>query len=163
VRFFKGAVIDDRQLSLLASQTAGAAARLASSERTRTGFRGDLAVLRQSQRDRFFIPSRGERTSQTPTWRHANFPCAPGFPEDAATGVAAGALGVYLTLHDGKCGDGVHKLRVAQGYAMGAPSLIKAITECDKQEITRVAIQGIATEIAQERIDIRTIPEQTAE
>ncbi|WCB95909.1 putative isomerase YddE [Baekduia alba] len=50
------------------------------------------------------------------------FPVRAGFDEDPATGVAACALGAWLA----GAGDGWHRLRVAQGRAMGRPSLIDA-------------------------------------
>ena len=57
-------------------------------------------------------------------------------PEDAATGVAAAALGAYLTQFDLSCRLGTHESRIAQGYAMGAPSVIEAIVDCADAQIT---------------------------
>ena len=84
------------------------------------------------------------------------FPLRAGFPEDAATGVAAAALAAYLTAYDGKYGTGQHLFRVAQGYAMGAPSLIEAIAECQDGKITRTAIRGVAQITSREQISIQT-------
>jgi len=50
------------------------------------------------------------------------FPLRAGFPEDAATGVAAAALGAYLVKYDGQCRTGEHQFRIAQGYAMVLPA-----------------------------------------
>ena len=79
------------------------------------------------------------------------FPLRAGFPEDAATGVAAAALGAYLVKYDWRCRTGEHRFRVAQGYAMGAPSLIDALVYCEGGRITRTAIRGQAEIIKRER------------
>lgn len=78
------------------------------------------------------------------------FPLRAGFPEDAATGVAAAALGAYLVKYERQCRTGVHHLRIAQGYAMGAPSLIEVIVNCEGGGITRTAIRGQAEIICRE-------------
>jgi PhzF family phenazine biosynthesis protein len=80
------------------------------------------------------------------------FPYRAGFQEDAATGVAAGALAAYLTRYDERCGSGLHTFRVAQGYAMGAPSIIEASAFCANRQIVRTAIRGSATIVRQEQI-----------
>ena len=72
------------------------------------------------------------------------FPLRAGFREDAATGVAAAALGAYLATYDLKCQSGQHEFRIAQGYAMRAPSLIEAIAECRGGAVRRTAIRGTA-------------------
>jgi PhzF family phenazine biosynthesis protein len=79
------------------------------------------------------------------------FPLRAGFPEDAATGVAAAALGSYLVKYDRKCRAGEHRIRIAQGHAMGAPSLIEAIVDCEDGPITRTAICGKAEIVKRER------------
>jgi PhzF family phenazine biosynthesis protein len=79
------------------------------------------------------------------------FPLRAGFPEDAATGVAAGALGAYVAQHDLGARAGRHEFRIAQGYAMGAPSLIEAVAECDAGKVTRTAIRGTARIVRRER------------
>jgi trans-2,3-dihydro-3-hydroxyanthranilate isomerase len=80
------------------------------------------------------------------------FPLRAGFPEDAATGVAAAALGAYLVRYDLDNQTGPHEFRIAQGYAMGAPSLIAAVAECANGKITRTAIRGIAGIVGRERV-----------
>lgn len=80
------------------------------------------------------------------------FPLRAGFPEDAATGVAAAALGAYLATYDRKCQTGEHVFHIAQGYAMGAPSLIEAIAECAEGLVQRTAIRGMAKMIGHEQI-----------
>jgi trans-2,3-dihydro-3-hydroxyanthranilate isomerase len=84
------------------------------------------------------------------------FPVRAGFPEDAATGVAAAALGAYLTRFDLSCRPGTHEFRIAQGYAMGAPSLIEAIVACADRQITRTAIRGMAHITSHERVAVCT-------
>jgi trans-2,3-dihydro-3-hydroxyanthranilate isomerase len=84
------------------------------------------------------------------------FPVRAGFPEDAATGVAAAALGAYLTRYDLVCQTGHHEFRIAQGYAMGAPSLIETIADCAGGRITRTAIRGMAQIIRRERIRVQS-------
>ncbi len=80
------------------------------------------------------------------------FPLRAGFFEDAATGVAAAALGAYLATYDGKCRPGQQLFRIAQGYTMGSPSLIEAIAECAEGKVTRTAIRGMAEVVDRERI-----------
>lgn len=78
------------------------------------------------------------------------FPLRAGFPEDAATGVAAAALGAYLVKYDSMLRTGEHRFRIAQGYAMGAPSLIETLVDCEGGRITRTAIRGEADIIRRE-------------
>lgn len=80
------------------------------------------------------------------------FPRRAGFPEDAATGVAAAALGAYLARYDHKCRTGQYQFQIGQGYAMGAPSRIQAIAECADGKVTRTAIRGAARIIGREQI-----------
>lgn len=55
------------------------------------------------------------------------FPRRAGYPEDPATGVAACALGAYLTVHDGGA-PGWNRYSIRQGRAMGRPSRMLAET-----------------------------------
>jgi PhzF family phenazine biosynthesis protein len=101
-------------------------------------------------------------TGLYPFTRHTNkrnveaegrqFPLRAGFREDAATGVAAAALGAYLTRYDLGCQTGHHEFRIAQGYAMGAPSLIETIADCADGKVIRTAIRGMARIAREERI-----------
>jgi trans-2,3-dihydro-3-hydroxyanthranilate isomerase len=79
------------------------------------------------------------------------FPLRAGFTEDPATGVAAAALGAYLTRHDRDCVDGQHEFRIAQGRAMGRPSLIEVLIDCARGQIIRTAIRGRAEVLGSER------------
>jgi PhzF family phenazine biosynthesis protein len=83
------------------------------------------------------------------------FPLRAGFPEDAATGVAAAALGAYLVKYDRQCRTGEYHFRIAQGYAMGAPSLIEVLVDCEANKITRTAICGEAEIIGRERVTLQ--------
>jgi len=82
------------------------------------------------------------------------FPLRAGFPEDAATGVAAAGLAAYLANYDHKCQTGQHQFQIAQGYAMGAPSRIEAIAECANGKVTRTAIRGAAQVVAREHFSL---------
>lgn len=82
------------------------------------------------------------------------FPVRAGISEDAATGVAAAALGAYLTRYDLALDSGHHAFWIAQGYAMGEPSLIESITECADGKITRTAVRGAAEIIRRERVRV---------
>ena len=74
------------------------------------------------------------------------------------TGRSAGALAAYLTFYDGEGSDERHIIRVGQGYAMGAPSLIEAIADCSNRKIVATAIRGSARIVNHEQI----IVEQTS-
>lgn len=64
-----------------------------------------------------------ERTR--PLELHARqFPRSSGYPEDAATGIAAAAT-LYGALHYGLLAHGESAMRVYQGFAMGRPSCIR--------------------------------------
>jgi len=101
----------------------------------------------------FAFPATNDRSR--PSARQ--FPLRAGFPEDAATGVAAAALAAYLTRYDLHFAAGVHEFQIAQGYEMGAPSEITVITECTKRAITRVAIRGSAEIVSRETLDLNRL------
>lgn len=55
------------------------------------------------------------------------FPCRSGYDEDAATGIAAAALGAYWVKHRlAPVQEGFNRLHVYQGHAMGRPSYLAA-------------------------------------
>jgi trans-2,3-dihydro-3-hydroxyanthranilate isomerase len=63
--------------------------------------------------------------SQQPLDVHARqFPRSSGYPEDAATGIAAAAM-LYGALHYGLLAHHASEMSVHQGYAMGKPSCIR--------------------------------------
>jgi PhzF family phenazine biosynthesis protein len=75
------------------------------------------------------------------------FPRRAGYDEDPATGVAACALGAYLT-HQTAPRAGWHRYRIAQGRALGRPSLIMAQAHVDDDDqITATRVGG--------RMDVR--------
>jgi PhzF family phenazine biosynthesis protein len=74
------------------------------------------------------------------------FPNRVGFNEDAATGVAACALGAYLTEHEvlQPKAEGWHRFTIGQGYAVGRPSMLVAETWVENGAITRTRVRGRA-------------------
>jgi PhzF family phenazine biosynthesis protein len=72
------------------------------------------------------------------------FPRRAGFDEDPATGVAACALGAYLAAyHRPRLQPGWHRWTVAQGRAMGRPSLITAeALVADDGQVTATRVGG---------------------
>lgn len=76
------------------------------------------------------------------------FPKRAGYNEDPATGVAASALGAYLTKNKvfGPFQDGWDSYKVIQGVAMGRPSIIISETFIQENEIIRTRIKGNALE-----------------
>jgi trans-2,3-dihydro-3-hydroxyanthranilate isomerase len=78
------------------------------------------------------------------------FPRRAGYDEDPATGVAACALGAYLT-QQAAPGAGWQRYRIAQGRALGRPSLITAEAHVDDNgRITATRVGG--------RMDVRPAP-----
>lgn len=70
------------------------------------------------------------------------FPRRAGYPEDPATGVAACALGAYLTNHTERT-PGWHRFSIHQGRAMGRPSLVVAESLVDHDlAITATRVGG---------------------
>jgi trans-2,3-dihydro-3-hydroxyanthranilate isomerase len=71
------------------------------------------------------------------------FPLRAGYDEDPATGVAACALGAHLA--DARdAGDGWHRVTIAQGRAMGRPSLIEAQARRAGGVIAETRVGGVA-------------------
>jgi PhzF family phenazine biosynthesis protein len=70
------------------------------------------------------------------------FPRDSGYPEDAATGLAAGALAALLASRE--AGDGDYRYDIHQGQAMGRPSLIIGHATGKDGTVTRVAVSGRA-------------------
>lgn len=82
------------------------------------------------------------------------FPKRVGFNEDPATGVAAPALGAYLTEHEllQPKADGWQSFTIGQGYAMGRPSRLVAQTWVENGVITRTRVKGQARLQARETL-----------
>ena len=73
------------------------------------------------------------------------FPNRSGYLEDPATGVAASALGAYLTLHQLlPVHEGWNSYTIRQGEAMGRPSIIGSDILVEEGKITRTRVRGTA-------------------
>jgi PhzF family phenazine biosynthesis protein len=70
------------------------------------------------------------------------FPRDSGYPEDAATGLAAAALAAMLALRE--TGDGRYRYDIHQGQAMGRPSVITGHTTREGGAVSRIAVSGRA-------------------
>jgi len=82
------------------------------------------------------------------------FPNQSGYDEDPATGVAASALGAYVTLYN-VCGtnqEGWNAYHIYQGETMGKPSKIQVEIEVDNKKIIRTRISGNAIILQSGRI-----------
>lgn len=73
------------------------------------------------------------------------FPVRAGYDEDPATGVAACALGAYLARDRP---DGWHRVTIAQGRAMGRPSIIEADARVESGTVVATRVGGAMTEDA---------------
>ncbi len=73
------------------------------------------------------------------------FPVGAGYPEDAATGVAAAALAAYLAAEAGFREPGWLELTIEQGDTMGRPSTLQASAYADLAGVHRTAVSGQAT------------------
>lgn len=81
------------------------------------------------------------------------FPVRAGYPEDPATGVAAGALAAYLEQH-GELrtrGDRWESIEVWQGDAMGRPSVLSAAIRQQDDSKPSVRVGGLAEILGQRR------------
>jgi trans-2,3-dihydro-3-hydroxyanthranilate isomerase len=84
------------------------------------------------------------------------FPKRAGYNEDPATGVAACALGAYLTEYEifEEKTAGWHAFQIEQGHAMGRPSIIQAESYAEDGRIIRTRISGHATVVSEEFITV---------
>ncbi len=91
-----------------------------------------------------FYPFTLSTRSKTLQMEARQFPNRVGFNEDAATGVAACALGAYLTEHEvlQPKAEGWQTFTIGQGYAMGRPSMLVAETWVENGVITRTRVRG---------------------
>lgn len=82
------------------------------------------------------------------------FPKRAGYNEDAATGLAACALGSYLSQYEvvRTKTDGLHTFEIYQGYAMGRPSVLYSEVMVMNGKITNVRIKGKAEIVSEELI-----------
>ena len=74
------------------------------------------------------------------------FPLRAGFPEDAATGVAASTLGAYLMQHRalGAWTSGMRRLTIGQGFAMKRPSSITVDVHVEGDGVVQTVVSGSA-------------------
>jgi PhzF family phenazine biosynthesis protein len=86
------------------------------------------------------------------------FPKRAGYNEDPATGVAACALGAYLTEHRifGAITEGWLHYEIEQGHAMGRPSIIQASSYVEGDQIRRTRISGQAKILSEEAVSVHT-------
>ena len=90
-----------------------------------------------------FYPFAKNNTGALNSYSARQFPKRAGYNEDPATGVAACALGSYLTMY-GPCRSGWNYFNVQQGYAMGKPSLLEVGAYLEKGNITKTSVSGKA-------------------
>ncbi len=83
------------------------------------------------------------------------FPVDAGYPEDPATGVAAGALAAYLAALAGR--PGWHEIEIDQGDAMGRPSRLRAGAFADAGGVRRSLVSGSAALRGVERLDLAVL------
>jgi PhzF family phenazine biosynthesis protein len=103
-----------------------------------------------------FYPFAKKFGRSTSAYSARQFPKRAGYNEDPATGVAACALGAYLTRY--QChATGWHHFRVHQGYAMGKPSLLKVGAYLEKEYITKTSVSGRARVLGEESLVLRAI------
>lgn len=86
------------------------------------------------------------------------FPVDAGFPEDPATGVAAGALAAYLAFEARPASPVWVSADIEQGEAMGRPSRLHASAFADAGGVHRSIVRGQATLRAQEDLDLASLP-----
>ena len=84
------------------------------------------------------------------------FPIRAGYNEDPATGVAACALGSYMTKY-GICKSGWNYFNIQQGYAMGRPSLLEVGAYHEKGHIIKTSVSGKAHILSEESLALQTI------
>lgn len=86
-----------------------------------------------------------------------------GIAEDAATGSAAGPLGVYLTRHGlATLADGEARMTIAQGVRMGRPSRLVVSVEQQGETVSQVRVGGEAVVVAQGDFLLPDIPSITS-
>jgi PhzF family phenazine biosynthesis protein len=83
------------------------------------------------------------------------FPVDAGYPEDPATGVAAGALAAYLAQPTPS--PGWQQVDIDQGDAMGRPSRLHAAAFADAEGVHRSTVTGTATIRRRERLDVAAL------
>ncbi len=103
-----------------------------------------------------FYPFTKNDTETSNSYSARQFPKRAGYNEDPATGVAACALGAYLTMY-GICKSGWNYFNVQQGYAMGKPSLLEVGAYLEKGNITKTSVSGKAHVLSEESLALQAI------
>ncbi|MGH8997024.1 MAG: PhzF family phenazine biosynthesis protein [Acidimicrobiales bacterium] len=88
------------------------------------------------------------------------FPVAAGYPEDPATGVAAGALAAYLADRNRPSPPCWVNVEIDQGDTMGRPSTLHASAFADAVGVHRSTVTGHATHRSTERLDLAAVVNQ---
>jgi len=103
-----------------------------------------------------FYPFAKKDTETPNSYSARQFPKRAGYNEDPATGVAASALGSYLTIY-GSCKSGWNYFNIRQGYAMGKPSLLEVGVYFEKGSITKTSVSGKAHVLNKESVTLQAI------
>jgi PhzF family phenazine biosynthesis protein len=98
-----------------------------------------------------FYPFAEDPTGAPGYFMARQFPKRAGYNEDPATGVAACALGAYLTKY-GSYSSGWHYFYVHQGQAMGKPSLLEVGAYLEKEHINKTCVSGKACILKEEAL-----------
>lgn len=103
------------------------------------------ALCDQYETTGFYVCAQEMDESGNPVFCARQFPKRAGYPEDPATGVAASALGAYVTAHHLlPVDEGWNGCTVFQGFAMGKPSVIYADTLVEAGQIAGTRVRGNA-------------------
>lgn len=86
------------------------------------------------------------------------FPVDVGYPEDAATGVAAGALAAYLADQARPATEAWLSVDIEQGDAMGRPSRLHGSALAGPDGVRRSTVRGQAQLRSTEQLDLGTLP-----
>jgi len=103
-----------------------------------------------------FYPFAKNDTGTPNSYSARQFPKRAGYNEDPATGVAACALGSYLTMY-GICKSGWNYFNVQQGYAMGKPSLLEVGAYLEKGNITKTCVSGKAQVLGEASLELPSV------
>ena len=85
------------------------------------------------------------------------FPVDAGYPEDPATGVAAGALAAYLAGRHKSAEPAWTRITIDQGDAMGQPSRLRAAALAGPDGITSPSVTGQAIRTGREELSLNTL------
>ncbi|MET0455163.1 MAG: PhzF family phenazine biosynthesis protein [Mycobacterium sp.] len=82
---------------------------------------------------------------QPASWFARQFPVRAGYPEDPATGVAAGALAAYLIAHAPPVDRQSIEMHVYQGQAMGRPSRLDVSGTWSDDRVSDITVSGLVS------------------